>query len=97
VTDAVTTDWAILPRMEKPNHFRLVRRRRGWTITDVVNRCETVKDQQYRNLESGSANPARCTARTIDELVQVFWPDLEWRHFLPETPLAFKTGRRRRR
>lgn len=55
-----------------------------------MKRCKTLKHQQLLNIESGKADLSRVTARTLSELCEVLYPDIQPHHFVPETRLKVK-------
>lgn len=54
-----------------------LRKARGWSIYEACNQTETIKRESLIRLESGRTDPKKILVRTMIELVDLYWPDVD--------------------
>ena len=58
------------------------REARGWSVGKAAGRTVTIHHFVLRKLEAGVTDPAKCTAETMVDLLNLYGPDISIRDFV---------------
>jgi len=71
-------------RIEFPERVRRLRERRGWTIGHACSKTRGLKRESLKRLENGQTDPTRVPLHTMMDLIVLYWPHLDLKHFFDD-------------